>query len=51
MDRFADFIENPVLFREQLWFYPARSSSASASTTRAAKKFGTLEIPVTIPKR
>jgi len=22
MDRFADFIENPVLFHERLWFYP-----------------------------
>lgn len=51
VDQYANFIENPVMFHEQIWFYPGPLFLRVGVYDQNSQKTGTLEIPVTIPKK
>jgi VWFA-related protein len=50
-DRYQQFIQKPVLFHALLMFYPGPIYLRVGVLDTVANKVGTLEIPVSIPKR
>jgi hypothetical protein len=51
VDQYANFIENPVMFHEQIWFYPGPLFLRVGVYDQNTQKVGTLEIPIVIPKK
>jgi VWFA-related protein len=49
VDRFVQFIEEPVLFHEQIAFYPGPLFLRVGVLDTNSNKVGTLEIPLTVP--
>ena len=50
VDKYTTFIESPIIFHEQIWFYPGPLFLRVGVYDQNSEKVGTLEIPITIPK-
>jgi len=50
-DRYQEFIQSPVFFHEQISFYPGPLFLRVGILDSNSNKVGTLEIPLTIPKK
>ena len=50
-DRYKEFVKNPVIFHEQLALFPGPLSLRIGVLDTQSSKVGTLEIPITVPKK